>query len=64
MTYIDWWEPFSLSRMAPYYYMFCTPGQVKRSVNGKAKYDFQFQYFKIRGYEYYRQRMWKGKWRH
>ena len=40
MPYIDWWDPFRLPKMSPYYHMFCTPGTAKGGVRRQAKYNF------------------------
>ena len=64
MPYIDWWNPFRLPKMSPYYHMFCTPGTAKSGVRRQVKYNFDLIEFKIRGYGYYIQRRCKGKWIH
>ena len=67
MSYICCWSPNNLERMSDYYCMQCTPnnGWVNLRVSQYGKYGFEMKWErKIRGRSYYRQRYWKGKWKH
>lgn len=65
--YDCWWPPHRLEKMSDYYIIPCTPGGVFVScrVSQMGRYDFEMKWErKIRGHKLYRQRYWKGKWKH
>ena len=67
MSYIDWWPPYHLEKMSPYYCMNCTPSKLFSNlhVSQYGRYGFEMKWErKVRGHSYYRQRYWKGKWKH
>ena len=62
-----WWKPFHLDKMSNYYIMPCSPGGLicNQRISQMGKYDFEMKWERsIRGHNFYRQRYWKGKWKH
>lgn len=64
--YDCWWEPFRLDKMGDHYSMQCNPKPgANLHVSQFGRYDFEMKWErKIRGHKFYRQRYWKGKWKH
>lgn len=68
MCYDCWWEPYKPHKRIAYPYIIpCTPGGVicSQRLSQYGEYNFEMKWErKIRGHKFYRQRYWKGKWRH
>ena len=61
------WSPYNLEKKSDYYCMACTPnnGWVNKRVSAYGKYEFEMKNERsVRGKKFYRQRYYKGKWRH
>ena len=67
MCYDYWWSPYKLDKMSNYYIIPCTPGgvMVSQRLSQQGKYGFRMKWERsVRGHKFYRQRPWKGKWKH
>lgn len=61
------WSSDNLEKMSPYYIICCSPSTrfVNNRVDHCGRYDFRLKWERsVRGHKFYRQRYWKGKWRH